>query len=106
MILLPKELAYEIKKMNEIERKYDFIATNFFKRKLKIIALNEYEKKILDANLEYFCTSIDKSKYNPTRLHNGVIFYEFEIMIFSRKFKIFFEVNGIDAFALDIKEIE
>lgn len=91
--------------MNEAERKYDFIATKFFRVKLKKISLNEYEKKILDASLEYFCTSLDRARYNPVEISDGVIFYEFEVAVFQKNFKVIFEVDGIDAFALDIEEL-
>jgi len=91
--------------MNEIERKYDLIATKLFDKRLRKAFLNEYEKKILDATLECFCTSVNKTNYNPLQLKNGMIFYEFEVSIFHRRFRIVFEVDGIDASALDFEEI-
>ena len=91
--------------MNRIERKYDFIATPTFIRKVRLSCLNEYESKILETSIEYFCSSLDKKAYNPVKLDEGGVFYEFEINIFQRIFQITFEVDGIDAFVLDLKEI-
>lgn len=91
--------------MSEVERKYDFIATLTFTKKVRLAGLNEYEIKILDASIEYFCSSTNKSVYNPIQLDEYGIYYEFEVSVFHRNFRLTFEVDGIDAFALDFEEL-
>ncbi len=72
---------------------------------LKKANLNEFEKKVFEASIDYFCTSVDKTRYNPVETLDEIIFYEFEVVLFYRTFRVVFEVDGIDAFALDIEEI-
>lgn len=91
--------------MNTIERKYDPYFTRSFESRLKKVNLNEFEKKVFEASIDYFCTSLDKTRYNPLKVSEELIFYEFEVVVFQRVFKVVFEVDGIDAFALDIEEL-
>ena len=91
--------------MDNVERKYEPVFTRSFEMRLRKTALNEFEKRILKAAIEYFCTSLDKSIYNPVKRHDGVVFYEFDIPIMFRNFRIVFEVDGINAYALDFEEV-
>jgi hypothetical protein len=91
--------------MSRVERKYDFFETPRFRRALKKSSLNEFEAEIVVSSILYFCTSLDKSIYNPIEIEGGVVFYEFDIPIMSRNFRIVFEVDGIDAYALDFQEV-
>lgn len=89
----------------EVERKYDPYFTRSFELGLSRAGLNEYEKKVFKASIEYFCSSLDKKFYNPIEVSENIIFYDFEIAVFQRKFRVIFEVDGIDAYALDFREV-
>lgn len=87
-----------------VERKFDWKTTKYFNHELAKLHLDEYELEMLFLAIDRFCASLDKSIYTSAN-YKGMVYYEIEVPLFTRRFIVFTEVEGIDALMYRIEEL-